>query len=601
MDPQRKMLMEKYTPERFREASKSILGIVGGAASVEDARRELFSYVSQEQFRRYGTTSISLESRFHIIRDCARVWRSLLTAHSDEQAGFSNIQALWDLSREKSRPDLQPGFYAEMIHLALGLEGKVKHLQSETMGTSDSLTGREAAIRRSDGLDLLWASVEEKMSRYEDGLSEESRKRRLARRKKIQDALSATDRQFADWHWQVAHVARNVDQLDRLAELRPMEREAIRRAANGHLPFGVTPYYASLLDEEPEEGRDRALRAQVIPPVEYVERMLEHRGERECAFDFMLERDTSPVNLITRRYPAIAIIKPYNTCPQICVYCQRNWEICEAMAPDALAGSEELNEAIHYIERHPALREILVTGGDPLGMPDKTLLGILHRLAEIPHVELIRIGTRTPVTLPMRITSKLANALGRLREPGRREVCVVTHVEHPYEITPELVVAVDRLKRQGISVFNQLVYSFFVSRRFEAAKLRMLLRLVGIDPYYTFMTKGKEETNAYRVPLARLLQEQKEEARLLPGSRRTDETVYNVPGFGKNYLRAFQHRDLFAIMPDGARVYNFHPWEKGIADFASYVGHDVPLLQYLSRLEELGETPDDYESIWYYF
>jgi lysine 2,3-aminomutase len=201
----------------------------------------------------------------------------------------------------------------------------------------------------------------------------------------------------------------------------------------------------------------------------------------------------------------------------------------------------------------------------------------------------------------MRITPELASLLGSLREPGRREVCIVTHVEHPYEITPDLVAAVDKLKRQGISVFNQLVYTFFVSRRFEASKLRMVLRRVGIDPYYTFIPKGKEETNEYRVPLARLLQEQREEARLMPGLRRTDEAVYNVPGLGKNYLRAFQLRDLLAIMPDGSRIYDFHPWEKGISGSGDYVGTDVPLLHYLSRLEAIGEDPDKYESIWYYY
>jgi lysine 2,3-aminomutase len=242
-----------------------------------------------------------------------------------------------------------------------------------------------------------------------------------------------------------------------------------------------------------------------------------------------------------------------------------------------------------------------VTGGDPLGMPDDKLFDILNKLAAIPHIEVIRIGTRTPVTLPMRITPEVAEFLGSLRKPGRREICLVTHIEHPYEITPELVAAVDRLKRQGISVFNQLVYSFFVSRRFEASKLRMLLRRCGIDPYYTFMPKGKSETSDYRVPLARLLQEQAEESRLLPGSRRTDELVYNVPGLGKNYLRAFQHRDLLAVLPDGSRVYDFHPWEKGIVDRDAYVGQDVPLLHYLSRLEEMGENPADYESIWYYY
>jgi lysine 2,3-aminomutase len=593
--------MERYTLERFHEASKSILAIVERASTVENARRALFAHVSAEQYERYGTATISLETRLHVVRDCARAWRSLLTARSDERAGFSNIQALWDLSRGTPRPDLKPGFYAEMIHLVLGLEGKAEHLQPDIAEASSVLTGREAAIRRSDALDRLWAYVEKKMSRYDDGLREEAQLRRSTRRTKIQAALGADDQQFADWRWQVTHIARNSEELERMVTLLPVEREAIRRAAIGRLPFGVTPYYAGLLDDEPEAGRDRALRAQVIPPPEYVERMLESRGDRECAFDFMLERDTSPINLITRRYPAIAILKPYNTCPQICVYCQRNWEIDEAMAPDAMASREELDAAIDYIIQHPALREILVTGGDPLGLPDDALLGILNKLAAIPHMEVIRIGTRTPVTLPMRITPELADSLGKLREPGRREICVVTHIEHPYEITPELVTAVDRLKRQGISVFNQLVYSFFVSRRFEVSKLRMLLRRAGVEPYYTFMTKGKEETNAYRVPLARLLQEQKEEARLLPGSRRTDEPVYNVPGLGKNYLRAFQHRDLLAIMPDGARVYDFHPWEKGIADRASYVGHDVPLLQYLSRLEKLGEDPDEYESIWYYY
>jgi len=201
----------------------------------------------------------------------------------------------------------------------------------------------------------------------------------------------------------------------------------------------------------------------------------------------------------------------------------------------------------------------------------------------------------------MRITSALAHALGALRDPGRREVAIVTHVEHPYEITPEMVVAVDRLRRSGIGVYNQLVFSFFVSRRFEAAKLRMLLRVAGIDPYYTFVPKGKAETHAYRVPLARILQEQKEEARLLPGLRRTDEPVYNVPGLGKNYLRAFQHRDLISVLPSGARVYDFHPWEKGIASCDPYVAADVPIVEYLQRLQDLGEDPAEYASIWYYF
>jgi lysine 2,3-aminomutase len=163
------------------------------------------------------------------------------------------------------------------------------------------------------------------------------------------------------------------------------------------------------------------------------------------------------------------------------------------------------------------------------------------------------------------------------------------------------VTAIDRLRRHGIAVYNQLVYTFYVSRCFEAARLRLLLKRCGVDPYYTFAPKGKAETRAYRVPLARLLQEQKEEARLLPGLRRTDEVVYNVPGLGKNHLRAFQHRDLVSILPDGARVYELHPWEDRGTRRQPYIGTDVPIYEYLTLLAASGETPEDYGSIWYYF
>ncbi len=322
---------------------------------------------------------------------------------------------------------------------------------------------------------------------------------------------------------------------------------------------------------------------------------------RDKAFDFMLEHDTTPVDLVTRRYPAIAILKPFNTCPQICVYCQRNWEIDEAMSPQALAPPAKLEAACQWIEDHPALSEVLVTGGDPLALADPPLERLLERLGRIKSLDLIRIGTRVPVTMPMRITNALASFLASLRIPGRREVCLVTHVEHPYEVTPELLGAVDRLRRHGISVYNQLVYTFYVSRRFEAACLRRLLRRCGVDPYYTFVPKGKEETRSYRVPLARLMQEQQEESRLLPGLRRTDEVVYNVPGLGKNHLRAIQQRDMVSVLPDGSRVYEFHPWDKEIVKREPYLGKDIPILDYLNRLAETGEDPEDYRSIWYYF
>jgi lysine 2,3-aminomutase len=356
------------------------------------------------------------------------------------------------------------------------------------------------------------------------------------------------------------------------------------------------------MDDGDDRGRDRSIRAQVIPPLSYSEAMAACGREGRKCLDFMLEGDTSPQDLITRRYPGICIFKPFNTCPQICVYCQRNWEIEEAMAPDALASDDEIEQGLAWIRDHPAIDEVLITGGDPLAMTDDEVRRVVEGVAAIPAVRRIRIGSRVPVTLPMRVTESLADMLAEYRVPGKREVAVVTHVQHPYEVTPDTVTAVDRLRLRGIQVFNQLVYTFYISRRFEAVRLRQLLSSIGIEPYYTFNTKGKEETLEYRVPLARLLQEQKEEARLLPGLTRTDEAVYNVPGLGKSYLRARQHRDLISILPSGARLYEFHPWEKNIsATVSTHVAEDVPILEYLQRLDEVGESVDDYRTIWYYF
>lgn len=111
----------------------------------------------------------------------------------------------------------------------------------------------------------------------------------------------------------------------------------------------------------------------------------------------------------------------------------------------------------------------------------------------------------------------------------------------------------------------------------------------------------KPEAAEYRVPIARILREYLEEARLLPGTRRTDTPVYNVPGLGKNYLLACQNRDLVSVMPDGSRYYEFHPWEKNLARQRGYLGRDVPVLDYLSRLAADGEDISDYSSIWYYY
>ena len=589
-----------YNAEDFKQVASDYLTLIANAANVEVARERLFRRITRNQFDTYANQSELGEGRVIRVRDSTRAVRGIIKSRSDQLAGFSVIQAIYDIVRDVPRPDLQTGFYTDLVYMFMGMSGEGPIAALGPFYIREGLEGRQAANARSRQLDRLWQVVEEWMGRYKHGLQADVIERRKRRRQKILSQLRGSESDWYDWRWHLGNVIKKPTQLPRLIPVSPEEERALELVEESGLPFGITPYYLSLLDEESGE-HDRAVRAQVIPPASYVEYMANNKEDFYCSFDFMQERDTSPIDLVTRRYPAIAILKPYNTCPQICVYCQRNWEIDEAMSGNALAPQDKIDQAVGWIAEHPTIKEVLVTGGDPAALDDKKLFGILQQVADIPHIERIRLGTRTLVTVPMRITDEFVKSLSSLRVPMRRDISVVTHVEHPYEITPEMFQAVEKLRAARINVYNQNVYTFYVSRRFEAALLRRLLKRVGIEPYYTFNTKGKEETANYRVPIARLMQEQKEEARLLPGLTRTDEAVYNVPALGKNYLRALQHREVISLLPDGSRVYEFHPWEKNIREQKSYVGVDVPILDYLERLADIGEDVPKYETIWYYF
>ena len=594
--------LARYNPDYLKSKAPEIFAIAKQASSVDALRMELSRLAHDMMFEAFDDYDAIGEGSIMRVRDCAKVMVRLMTRRSDDIAGFSVAQAIMDVAQQRPRPDLKPAFFAELLYLFLGLRGRGPgRALADLHLIPTRLKKRRAAVERSRQLDELSGEVQLRIDKSASGLHEDSVARRIVRRQRMMGVLGATEAQWRDWQWQVSNILRDPDAISRLVMLTDDERCAIGVARENDLPFGITPHYLSLMDDDAPGRLDRAIRAQVIPPRSYVKKMAASERFGHC-LDFMREADTSPVNLITRRYPSICIFKPFNTCPQICVYCQRNWEIDDAMKPGALAPEEQIKAAVRWIRRHPAIKEVLVTGGDPLAMPDADVERILNMIAEIPTVERIRIGSRTPVTLPMRFTDSLADILAGFRLPGRRQVSLVTHVQHPYELTPDTVDAVERLRRRGISVYNQLVYTYFVSRRFAAAHLRRLLSRIGIDPYYTFNTKGKAETSVYRVPIARLLQEQKEEARLLPGLSRTDEAVYNVPGMGKNYLRASTHRDLISILSDGTRLYEFHPWEKNISNQnKTHVSEDVPILDYLQRLAADGEDIYDYQTIWYYY
>ena len=596
--------MIQYLLDEFTHDNPTITSLIQEADTPYRARNFLKAYL--DEFSRLLFKESQRDSSLAWSQQitCYLTFQEIISLRSERISRFSIIKRLWQAIHKRENSSDQPlseAFYTDLGHILAGMTGKSTIYLSKELPDFLTMQGQEAANARSEELDWLAAHTLDAISRYAHGLQPEVIDRRAQNRARILSQFGGTDGEGRDYRWELHHLVRDSATLSSLIDLTPDESAAVDRARKARLPFGITPYYASLMDQEAHRIDDHAVRAQVIPPPFYVDTMLDHQNDKVDYFDFMRETDTSPIELITRRYPHIAIFKPYNTCSQICVYCQRNWEIDDVLFPEALALPEKIDRAIAWLQEHPAITEVLVTGGDPLVMPDRVLAGILERLAAIAHIERIRIGSRIFVALPQRMTDDLADLIARFHQPGRREMAMVTHYEHPYEVTPESMESVQKMRRRGIAVYNQAVYTMENSRRFELVALRRLLRLIGVDAYYTFCTKGKDETRDYRVPIARLQQEVKEEARLMPGLVRTDEPVYNVPRLGKNYLRAEQNHSLLTILPDGSRLYEFHPWEKNLTMAPTYLHKDIPILDYLRALERRGENPEEYRSIWYYF
>ena len=571
------------------------------SASVEVQREKIRDFLSSLIVTTYDDETPPLE--WILVRDSIRVFRTIISLRSEKLVGYSFVQYMHDLLYEENVKDIEkpsPDFFAELEHLFRGLMGK-SGIYPDKAPIFTRHEGKKAAKLRSTDLSRMARGAQRHLDRYPCGLDNSAIRKRSTNKSRILKYFNATEQEWNDWKWQTRHIVRNAETLKSLVKLTDEEYEAVVLAKENRIPFGITPYYLSLLDYQADGKNDYAIRAQVIPPLNYVKKLKALREKNETSMDFMLERNTSPIEGITRRYPMIVILKPILTCPQICVYCQRNWEIEDVYSPSAALSREKLDAAIQWIADTPEIREVLVTGGDPLLLSNSKIEYLLRKLSRIEHVERIRIGTRTPVTMPQRMTDSLIRIISRFHAPGKREILIVTHFEHSYEITPQSMNAVQKFLRNGIKVYNQLVFTRYNSRKFEAAALRLKLCLIGVTPYYTFNTKGKEETDDYRAPIPRLLQEQQEEARLLPGSARTDEIVFNVPGLGKNYLRAVQHRDVISLLPDGRRVYEFHPWEKKLHLANTYVYTDVSIYKYLKRLKAMGENTSLYRTIWYYY
>ncbi|MBN1129333.1 MAG: KamA family radical SAM protein [Chitinispirillaceae bacterium] len=573
------------------------------AENLHEAREFLFNYLNDLESHYFNILSVrSLVTR-HIIernnaKECIRVFKNIIRTENEKQCRFSALKLLWRIARanDGALQDAGEGFLCEFIALVKGINSRSAIASKHFKHLGDS-EGKNPT-QRSKHLDAYARWLYEQFSRFSDGLDPGVAARQIKVKKEILQVLGGTSSDWYDYRWHLKNVFKDAESIRHIVKLEPDELQGLARAGEYGIPVQITPYYLSLFNKKGRCELDRGVRAHVIPSVTYCEN-IRHSKESGDDMDFMGEKATSPVAGITRRYPQIVILKPYDSCPQICVYCQRNWEIKDIGS--AQVSREIVTRAIAWIRRNTNLREVLVTGGDPLTLSNSYLDWLIGELAGMRHIERIRIGTRALVTVPFRINEGFVELLKKYHKPGKRELAIMTHVEYPLEITPELVDAVKGIRSAGVSVYNQQVFTYYTSKRYQTAYLRWLLKLSGIDPYYTFNTKGKNETTDFRVPIARLEQEHKEEARLMPGLARTDYPVFNVPRLGKSYLVAWQDHEPTMVLADGRRVYRFYPWESRLTFSSDYLYTDVSIYDYLKRLQKDRENADEYSSIWYYF
>jgi lysine 2,3-aminomutase len=294
----------------------------------------------------------------------------------------------------------------------------------------------------------------------------------------------ATDAQWGDWRWQQRNSVRT---LSRLAECLPLTEDERRGCVEtaGIFRLGISPYYLSLVDPAHPAC---PVRMQAVPTRAEA---VTHAGELR---DPLGEDKTRPTEAIVHRYPDRVLLLALDTCSVYCRHCTRRRI---TRGGEALLTRDALREAVAYVRAHPEVRDVLISGGDPFLLADERLDALLADLRAIPHVEILRIGTRIPVCLPMRVDDALCRMLRR-----HAPLYVVTHFNHPKELTPEARAACERLVDHGVPVENQAVLMRGVNsdpriiRELMHGCLKMRVR-----PYYLHQMDVAEGLEHLRTPL----------------------------------------------------------------------------------------------------
>ncbi len=293
------------------------------------------------------------------------------------------------------------------------------------------------------------------------------------------------DEKWNDWRWQLSHRMNSVEDFEKVLNLTESECKAL--STPGLFRVDITPYFASLIDPN---DPDDPIRKQVIPTDCEI---VPFTGMME---DSLAEDRHSPVPGLVHRYPDRVLMLVTTQCASYCRYCTRSRIVGD---PTATFSRAEFDMQIEYLKNTPQVRDVLLSGGDPLTLAPKLLEELLSRLREIPHIEVIRIGSRVPVFMPQRVTDELCDMLQKYHP-----LWLNIHVNHPNEITQELADACDKLTRAGVPLGNQSVLLAGVNdcphimRKLVQDLVRMRVR-----PYYIYQCDLVEGAGHFRTPVSK--------------------------------------------------------------------------------------------------
>ena len=293
------------------------------------------------------------------------------------------------------------------------------------------------------------------------------------------------DEKWNDWRWQLSKRLNSVEDFEQIFPLTDSERKAL--SAPDLFRVDVTPYYVSLID--PADPAD-PIRRQIIPTAGEINAFT---GMME---DSLSEDRHSPVPGLVHRYPDRVLMLVTTQCASYCRYCTRARIVGD---PNQTFSRSEWDAQFDYLKKTPQVRDVLLSGGDPLTLAPKMLEELLTRLREIPHIEVIRIGSRVPVFMPMRVTDELTDMLQRFHP-----LWMNIHVNHPNEISRELETAADKLSRAGIPLGNQSVLLAGVNDcvHIQRDLVQKLVR-IRVRPYYLYQCDLVEGAGHFRTPVAK--------------------------------------------------------------------------------------------------